>query len=584
LQVLCPDLAQQVAAFEPATGVIMDQRRLDGRAGRRTIALALTITRVRPGVHMAVLKDVTRLTDMLAYAFASADLLLDVDADGTIGWAGGAFRTLLDMQPQDAVGRKLTDMVTPQDCETLAQALPLMRARGRLSPLLLRLANEAQLPCVLSGLAVEGPVPRYMVTIGPPPAPHLPLAPKPRPAREFGVEVESWLRDGRDGILGLLDIKGWGRSVTTLDPARIASLKDGIGRLAEATGGADMVVGELGEGRFGVLGRPGTDLGRLGGALQELVDGFFAGGQVQVERAGLDLGASAMTVTQSLQALRLVLARFGAAGMEGAAVTGLAGGLAGIIEHASEQKRALAALIASGRLAQAYQPIVRLAGRTVHHYEALLRPPPNVIRDAATPQDFVTLVEAVGLSRELDLAVLDMALAILRQTQAAVAVNVSGLSIADADFTRAVLDRIAGLPRGRLLVEITETVEIDDLPAAAIQLERLRAAGVQVCLDDFGAGAASLRYVRDLRFDFVKIDGSYVRAAGRSEEGGAFIRAMCDLAESAGAQTIAEMIETEADAALMAGLGVAFGQGWLFGKPGAIPPAAPSPAVARWRY
>jgi EAL domain-containing protein (putative c-di-GMP-specific phosphodiesterase class I) len=82
--------------------------------------------------------------------------------------------------------------------------------------------------------------------------------------------------------------------------------------------------------------------------------------------------------------------------------------------------------------------------------------------------------------------------------------------------------------------------------------------------------------------DYVKIDGTYVRAASEGEQGRAFIAAMRDLAASSGAKTIAEHVETEADAAMLRGLGIGFGQGWLFGKPGPLPDAGRKPE--RWRY
>jgi EAL domain-containing protein (putative c-di-GMP-specific phosphodiesterase class I) len=113
------------------------------------------------------------------------------------------------------------------------------------------------------------------------------------------------------------------------------------------------------------------------------------------------------------------------------------------------------------------------------------------------------------------------------------------------------------------------------MSAAAGQIQRIRAAGVPVCLDDFGAGSASFRYLRELRVDYIKIDGSYVRETSRTDQGRSFVSAMRDLAASTGAETIAEMIETEADAALMRKLGISLGQGWLFGKPGPLPVAKP---------
>ena len=113
------------------------------------------------------------------------------------------------------------------------------------------------------------------------------------------------------------------------------------------------------------------------------------------------------------------------------------------------------------------------------------------------------MAEAVGLSEELDLAVLQRAIAAMRQTGASVAVNVSGRSIVAPRFIERLLGLIVGLPPWRLLIEITETAEIEDLAAASLQVGRLRAARIGVCLDDFGAGSASFRYVRDLKVDYL---------------------------------------------------------------------------------
>jgi EAL domain-containing protein (putative c-di-GMP-specific phosphodiesterase class I)/PAS domain-containing protein len=581
LRLSCPELRAKVAGATDAA-MILDRRRISSLSGRQNITLSLTVTRLRADVHMALLKDVTRLTDMLAFAFASADLLLDVDADGTIGWAGGAFRTLLDMKPQDAVGMPLSHLISPRDRATLAKALMVIGTRGRLPPLLLRLANAGEQRCVLSGLMVEGVGKRILLTIGAPATAHITAEPGVRSRSEFAVDLEGWVRNGHAGILGLLDIEGWQGTAAGLDETQLGCLKHSIGRLAAEAGGQDAVVGQIGDGRIGMLGSTGADLAKLAAALEELVHSFAAGARPRVEHTAINLDAGALSVTQSVQALRLLLARFGAAGTAGAAASGLSGGLAGIIEHAGGQKRALADIIAAGRFTLAYQPIVDLWDRAVHHYEALVRPAPGPTGHAPTPAEFVTLVETVGLSRELDLAVMQRAVALLPHTDAAVGVNISGLSIADPAFTQRLLDQVAGAPPGRLLIEVTETAEIEDLAAAAAQIDRLRAAHVRVCLDDFGAGSASFRYLRELRVDFVKIDGSFVRAAGQSEQGRSFVRAMRELATSSGAATIAEMIETEADATLMRELGVAYGQGWLFGKPAPI--AAPVPRVRRWRY
>ena len=123
----------------------------------------------------------------------------------------------------------------------------------------------------------------------------------------------------------------------------------------------------------------------------------------------------------------------------------------------------------------------------------------------------------------------------------------------------------------RLLVEITETAQIGDEDEAIRSVQFLRDRWVAVCLDDFGAGAAAFRYLRALQVDFVKLDGAYVQGALRSARDLSFVTAIVELSQSLGASVVAERIETEAEAGLMRELGVTFGQGFHFGRPGQLP-------------
>ena len=98
-------------------------------------------------------------------------------------------------------------------------------------------------------------------------------------------------------------------------------------------------------------------------------------------------------------------------------------------------------------------------------------------------------------------------------------------------------------------------------------IEKIRERGHQVCLDDFGAGAAGFHYLRDFPADIVKIDGSYVKRAGRTERDTTILKGMVDLCSSLGTETVAEMIENESVAKRMKSFGITYGQGYYFGKP-----------------
>ncbi|MBX9701281.1 MAG: EAL domain-containing protein, partial [Acetobacteraceae bacterium] len=319
--------------------------------------------------------------------------------------------------------------------------------------------------------------------------------------------------------------------------------------------------------------RTADDFTRIASAIEAVAR--QGGLDAAVATTTLPLESEGLSPLQATRALRYALGAFAGGGGTALAEAGFAEGLAGFVAQACERAEALRRVIAERRFRLAFQPIVALDDRRVHHFEALLRPiaTPGSASPAG-PQEFVTFAETVGLSEDLDWAVVETCAEAARKADGTrIACNLSGLSLQSPAFR----DRLLALLRAepdlvpRLLIEITETAEIEDEPAAVATVEALRALGLPLCIDDFGAGAAAFRYLRAFRVDYVKIDGQYVQAALTSAQDRGFVAAMVDLARTVGAKVVAERIETEAEAAAMRELGVGYGQGWLFGKPGRLP-------------
>jgi EAL domain-containing protein (putative c-di-GMP-specific phosphodiesterase class I) len=250
-------------------------------------------------------------------------------------------------------------------------------------------------------------------------------------------------------------------------------------------------------------------------------------------------------------------------------------GLPGVVARAFSRAATLRQVIADRRFSLAFQPIVSMGDRAVEHYEALLRPDAELGSELGPPSEFVVLAEMLGLSEELDWAVVEAASAAVRANRgrARIAANLSGLSLQSPAFRARLLDHLDREPMlsTRLMAEITETAEIDDEEEAARTVAALRERGMTLCIDDFGAGAAAFRYLRAFRVDVVKIDGAYLRNAMRSEQDRGLLASMVGLIRTVGARCVSERIETEAEAGMLTGLGVDMGQGWLFGRPGPLP-------------
>jgi EAL domain-containing protein (putative c-di-GMP-specific phosphodiesterase class I) len=127
------------------------------------------------------------------------------------------------------------------------------------------------------------------------------------------------------------------------------------------------------------------------------------------------------------------------------------------------------------------------------------------------------------------------------------------------------------------MFELTESATIDDLALADRNIQVLRESGCLVCLDDFGAGAASLAYLQQLRLDVVKIDGRYIRELQHGKRETTFIKHLVQMCGDLGVKTVAEMVETVQVEEAVRRAGVDFGQGFLYGAAA----DRPSPPIGR---
>lgn len=512
---------------------------------------------------------------LLSFAFAAAELLVEVAPDAGITWAAGAFQARFGEPAEGFVGRKLSNLIAAADHPALDRTLTTATLCGHVPPVMLRLNDAAGTPCALAALILPGPQRRLCVTLGPMPVAPPAKADGVQPASLFAKAAEARLRDKQAARLALLDVKGWPAATDDASQQQRSALRDAVGEALGSVAGSGTVVGEVADGRYGVLSQRQLDIAMLASGLEALMRARPDGQSLSVDSQTVGLSASGLKPAQATRALRFALARFAASGAAALEGSGFAAGLSGFIAQAQGQTAALRRAIADRRFQVLFQPVVTLRSRAVHHYEALLRPDPVAGAPCQTTQEFVTCAEALGLAEELDLAVLEQVLAVLDHApHCSIAANVSGLSMQSEPFRQRLLQLLPAGSYRRLLVELTETAEIDDVATAAATLERLREQNIGVCLDDFGAGAAAFRYLRDFPVDYLKIDGAYVQGALRGERERNVVTSMLDLARSVGAETIAEAIETREQARLMEQLGCTFGQGWLFGKAAPLPGAA----------
>jgi predicted signal transduction protein with EAL and GGDEF domain len=221
-----------------------------------------------------------------------------------------------------------------------------------------------------------------------------------------------------------------------------------------------------------------------------------------------------------------------------------------------------------------YQPIVRLSDGATVAVEALARWT-HPVAGPVHPDVFVTMAERTGLVAAIDDFVLDRAcadaarLADIHGRPIDVHVNVSAGRLAGQgleDAVRAALIRHR-LEPARLIIEITETLRIPDLPCAAALVERLRTLGVRVALDDFGSGYNALAQLHAIPVDIVKLDSTLTDVDTSPDRAGALCRSVLAICAELGIAVVAEGLETPERAAAMTALGCPLGQGYLYGAP-----------------
>jgi diguanylate cyclase (GGDEF)-like protein/PAS domain S-box-containing protein len=220
-----------------------------------------------------------------------------------------------------------------------------------------------------------------------------------------------------------------------------------------------------------------------------------------------------------------------------------------------------------------YQPVVELSTGAIAGFEALLRWNHPVL-GLIGPERFIPLAERSGLIIPIGRWVLEQACATAATWQLengrrdlTMAVNVSARQLASSDLVSHVEDALAdsGLDAGSLILEMTETVLVDDPEAAAGRLRQLRRLGVRLAVDDFGTGYSSLSYLRQYPVDILKVDKSFIASITETELP-ALVHGLIELGHTLQLELVAEGIETPAQLAHLQMERCRLGQGYLFSR------------------
>ena len=235
------------------------------------------------------------------------------------------------------------------------------------------------------------------------------------------------------------------------------------------------------------------------------------------------------------------------------------------------------------RISMAFEPVVDAGSRGAAFYECLVRMEQRDGEMLLAP-DIVPVAERLGLIRLVDHRVLELVVAELAASPAVqLSLNISPDTTMDADWWASIEMLMRAHPGvgERLIVEITETVAIQDVDDVRGFVTRLKNFGSKIAIDDFGAGYTSFRNLRKLGVDIVKIDGAFVQNIARSADDRAFVQTLIDLARRLNIKTVAEWVQDEEGASMLSDWGCDYIQGRLIGlasrqRPWQQPPETPA--------
>ncbi len=604
---------------------------MTGVGGIGTAGALLAV--VLPASLLAVLVLASRENDRLgadlehsraqvaAMAATSSDVVIALDGDGRVLAANEAARTLLVRPPEDLVGHDVTAVVADDDRMRLhAAVLDVVQGLRETARLDLVLAPPAIGTAELRLRGIPGGAVATLCDVTESVELRQRLASVTRFDEMTGLanrqhlveELGGWLSGGQAAAVLCLDLDGFkavnDRFGHTAGDAVLVEVTSRLVASAERMTGTAMV-GRLGSDEFVIALRDvsGPEAVRAADDVLLALRPTFAVDDLAV-RIGASIGVAATdddgpgtaaaggaqgpdgpppgevdprTAAKTLLH-RADIAMFAAKESGRAQVMSWDADLQAQARRRVDIAIGLRRALETGRMALAYQPIVRLADGVIVSVEALIRLPGRDddregaepgslagLADLVAPAELVEVAEGTGEIDELGRWVLKEATrqAALWQRlghRARVSVNMSVRQLSDPDFDEVVLGALteAGLPADRLIIEITEGQLLGEDHLANQTLEKLRSRGVQLAIDDFGSGYSSLSYLRRMPVRAVKIDRTLLGGIGTDDRATTLVRAVIGAARGMGLQVICEGIESLAVARLLRELGAWAGQGF----------------------
>ena len=513
--------------------------------------------------------------NLLGFAFANADLLLEIDRAGTVVFATGAASEFVPGKDVELVGRGAARLFEPSDGAKFVTYARALDKGGRAGPLRMKLANGHEAAVSLCNLPQNGG--RISCTLAHPGQRQgfgtVSTDPQTQlPAKDAFLAAASAMADG-DNAMTLVDVPALPEACASLPEAESTRLMQRIGEVVQAAG--TKAAGRVSDTTFGAVTEAGKKSKLAGDIRAALKEGGLEHSKVAETLIALTGGG--LTAEQRLLAVRHVVGRFAQGKHDGKPGDDLVAVFDTMVSETQARALALTDTVLQGGFSLVYQPVHDLATGALSHFEALAR-----FESADNTGETVAFAEALGISDAFDVAVAAKVLSEAEaNAEAKISLNLSGNTLASPQ-TFALVAGLLACKRAlakRIHIELTETAEIIDLAAANQAIQAMRSMGFRVGLDDFGAGAASFQYLHTFEIDFVKFDAALIRKLGASPRDDMLLSGIVKLCKELGMTTVAEGIETADLLKRARAIGFDQGQGHHLGKPAQEPLAPPRDAA-----
>lgn len=527
----------------------------------------------------------------MAFAFAASDLLIEVGADNRISFSLGAAKTLTGIDASTLLGRDWLEIFARRDRPAIIMMRKRARIAERMGPYLVSLDDVigSGQRAIATGIRMPGS-PHFYITLSFSSVLMADLAERQKANDELKLlDKDSFLGTAHD-VLNLARDARSDIDMTLLDIPRASTIRERVGPetwskfigditellTAQSLDGASAAM--IADGRYSVIHDKKIDSDTLRQQIESIAreqdpdgDGFG----VVSKTVSADL--ESLSDREATKALIYTINEFERKGT-GLNIETLNAGFNAYVAANAQKIQQFKSMVDTLSFDFHFHPVVDLETMQPAHYEMLSR-----FRHEGSTQEWVIFAEDIGMAADFDIAVCERAINYLLYkggtTRTRFAVNLSGQSIQNEQFFKTLFARLTMHKdlSSRLIFEITESTTITNLDLVNKFIGQMQDTGFQVCLDDFGAGAASFQYLQKLHVDYVKIDRQYTQKMLSSRRDALLIKNLAQMCHDLDIRVIAERVENEAQVERLREYGIGFAQGFYFGKPGPrieyVPPA-----------